>query len=78
MAITEPNRPHTSMLYQTASLSTFRVGQEVTYFNAALQCWVSATIKGFNPDGSMTLEEPGQTFLQVPQVEYSFECSKKT
>ncbi len=60
------------MIYQTASISTFRVGQEITYFNSALQCWVTATINSFNVDGSLNLEEPGscQTYMQVPQVKY--------
>ncbi len=57
--------------YRT-SPSTFRAGQSVRYFSSALKCWVSATIQGFNPDGSMNLnEEPleyQQTVVQAPQV----------
>ena len=40
---------------QFSPQSSFRVGQNVRYYNSSLGCWVSATCLGFNPNGSMNL-----------------------
>ena len=45
------------MLHITNRSATFRAGQNIRYFSSGLRCWVSATIKGFNHDGSMNLDE---------------------
>ncbi len=59
-------------------LSTYRVGQTVNYFSAAQNGWVSGVIVGFNPDGSVNLNnESGvpvenltssPTLVQMPRV----------
>ncbi len=52
--------------------ATFHAGQTIRYFSSGLRCWVSATIKGFNQDGSMNLDETPANYaspvLQLPQV----------
>ena len=56
------------MLQIVTRSATFRAGQTVRYFS----CWVTATVKSFNQDGSMNLDETRTNYspalIQLAQV----------
>ena len=69
-----------SAMIQLGLLSTYRVGQTVEYFSAAHNSWMPGVILGFNPDGSVNLNNQAgvpveslrtsQTLVSMPQVHY--------
>ena len=60
------------MLQIVTRSATFRAGQTVRYFSTGLSCWVTATVKSFNQDGSMNLDETQTNYspalMQLAQV----------
>jgi len=60
------------MLQIVTRSATFRAGQTVRYFSTGLGCWVTASVKSFNQDGSMNLDEARTNYspawVQLAQV----------